>query len=401
MLRVLSLSTLFPSPPRAGFGKFVANQMRAVSRMAEAGTPVDLTMINPIGLPPYPLSLREPYRTLAACPDASMLGALTVHHPRFRLLPIIGGDSNPQRIAAAVLPLARRLHATAPFDLVDAQFFFPDGPAAIRIAADLGVPCTIKARGSDIHYWSTRPRALAQIRAAAQASTGLLSVSEALKRDMVALGFPADRITTHYTGLDRALFRITPRQEARVRLADLLGLALPPTAPLLVCPGALIAIKGQRLAIEALRDLPQAHLALAGTGADEAQLRALASQPGLAPRVHFLGQVSHDVLPVLLSAADAVVLPSEREGLANVWIEALACGTPLVIPAIGGAREVVRNPAAGRIAERNGPAIAAAVSELLTAAIPQDEVAACVSGFSWEENARALVAFWQRVTGNG
>ena len=397
MLRVLSLSTLFPCPPRAGFGKFVANQMRAVSRLADAGADIDLTMINPIGLPPFPLSLREPYRTLATCPATSTLGSLTVHHPRFRLMPLIGGDSNPGRIARAVLPLARRLHAEAPFDLVDAQFFFPDGPAAALIAQALGVPCSIKARGSDIHYWSTRPRALAQIRAAAQASAGLLSVSGALKRDMAALGLPEDLITIHYTGLDRSLFRITPRRQARARLPELLNLDLPDGAPLLVCPGALIAIKGQRLAIEALRDLPQAQLALAGTGADEAALRALATRLDLADRVHFLGHISHEALPLLMSAADAVVLPSEREGLANVWIEALACGTPLVIPDIGGAREVVRIPAAGQIAARTGPAIAEALRALLAAPRPQEEVAACVSGFSWEENARGLVAFWQGV----
>ena len=399
MLRVLSLSTLFPSPPRGGFGKFVANQMHSVSRLAKEGCAVDLTIINPIGIPPWPLSARQPYRTLAICPATSTLGGLTVHHPRFCLLPIIGGDSNPARIARAVLPLARRLHDEAPFDLVDAQFFFPDGPAAMRIAAALGVPCTIKARGSDIHYWGTRPRALAQIRAAAQASAGMLSVSQALKRDMVALGLPEERIAIHYTGLDRTLFRITQRPAARARLPELLGLALPDGAPLLVCPGALIAIKGQRFAIEALRDLPGAHLALAGLGSDEAALRALTQQAGLADRVHFLGQVSHDVLPVLLSAADAVLLPSEREGLANVWIEALACGTPLVIPDIGGAREVVRTPAAGRIAARTSPAIAEAVRHLLAAPVPQTEVAACVSGFSWDKNAQGLVDFWQGIVG--
>jgi hypothetical protein len=50
--------------------------------------------------------------------------------------------------------------------VVDAQFFFPDGPAAAIVARALGLPLTIKARGSDIHYWATRPKALAQIRAA-------------------------------------------------------------------------------------------------------------------------------------------------------------------------------------------------------------------------------------------
>jgi glycosyltransferase involved in cell wall biosynthesis len=398
MLRVLSLSTLFPSPPNPGFGKFVANQMRAVSALADSG--VDLTMINPIGLPPWPLRLREPYRRLGTCPATSALGGLTVHHPRFRLLPVIGGDSNPGRIVRAVLPLARRLHAAQPFDLIDAQFFFPDGPAVMRIAQALGLPCTIKARGSDIHYWSTRPRALAQIREAAQVSAGMLSVSEALKRDMAALGLPEERITVHYTGLDRALFRITPRPEARARLPELLGLTLPEVAPLIACPGALIAIKGQRFAIEALTELPSAHLALAGTGADAPALRALAQALGLSERVHFLGQVNHAVLPVLMAAADAVVLPSEREGLANVWIEALACGTQLVIPDIGGAREVVRSPAAGRIAAREAGAIAAALREVLAAPVPQEEVAATVSSFSWEENARRLVEFWRKVVGN-
>ena len=174
---------------------------------------------------------------------------------------------------------------------------------------------------------------------------------------------------------------------------------LPVDGPLLLTPGALIAIKGQALAIEALAGLSDAHLALAGTGGDEAALRALAERLGVAGRVHFLGQVSHDVLPQLMAAADVVVLPSEREGLANVWIEALACGTPLVIPDIGGAREVVSTPASGRIAARDPIAIALSVRELLDARPDQATVATGAARFSWDTNAAELVAFWTRVAG--
>ena len=392
-LRVLSLSTLFPAPPRPGFGKFVEYQMRAV--VARGDT--DLVIVNPLGLPPWPLVQREPYRTLATCPPTSQLGTATVHHPRFRTLPLLGADRNPARIADAVLPLVRRLHAECPFDLVDSQFFFPDGPAAMRIAAELGVPFTIKARGSDIHYWSTRPIALAQMREAADAAGGMLAVSEALRRDMSALGFRGQQIAVHYTGLDHARFRPTPRAEMRRAMAQ--RFLLPVDGPLLLTPGALIAIKGQALAIEVLVSLPETHLALAGTGADDASLRALADRIGLASRVHFLGQVSHDVLPQLMAAADVVVLPSEREGLANVWIEALACGTPLVIPDIGGAREVVCTDASGRISARDASAIAAAVRELLDARPDQATVAASAARFSWDTNAAELVAFWNRVAG--
>lgn len=394
-MRVVSISTLFPSSRRPAFGKFVANQMRAVAATGE----VDLIMINPVGLPPWPLSLVGALRDLRQTPATSTIDGLTVYHPRFTTIPRVGGDGNPARLARGLLPLVRRLHAEAPIDVIDAQFFFPDGPAAAAIARALGVPLSIKARGSDIHYWSSRPRALGQIRHAGHAAAGLLAVSEALRRDMIELGLPAERIAVHYTGLDHQRFRPVARTEARAIVRERLRLDLPPGSPLLVAPGALIAIKGQRLAIAALRDLPGAHLALAGVGPDEAALRELAAELGLTERVHFLGQVSHDVLPALLSAANAVVLPSEREGLANAWIEALACGTPLVIPDIGGAREVVQAASAGRIAPRDPAAIARAVTDLLDDPPDQATTAAHAGRFSWDANAAGLIAHWRKLAG--
>ena len=394
-LRVLSLSTLFPCPQRPAFGGFVANQMKAVACTGD----VDLVMINPFGMPIWPFSTREPYRTLARCPETSQMDALTVHHPRFTTIPRLGADSNPARIIRALLPLARRLHAEQPFDLVDAQFYFPDGPAAQAIAVALGVPFTVKARGSDILHWGTRPRALRQMLACGAAAARQLTVSAALGREMVALGLPEHNLRVHYTGLDRARFYPRPRDQARAEVIARLKLALPDGASLLVCPGALIAIKGQDIAISAAALLPGVHLALAGAGPDEAALRARASQSDVAGRVHLLGQVSHDLLPLLMSAADAVVLPSEREGLANVWVEALACGTPLIIPDIGGAREVVQSPSAGRIAPREPAAIASAIADLLSAPPTPADVAANVARFSWEENAKALIALWREAAG--
>ena len=387
MLRILSISTLFPSPARPSFGLFVASQMRAVVALGM----VDLVMINPIGIPPWPLSRRQPYATYDTAPAQSDVTGIPVHHPRFTLIPRLGADSNPRRIIRAIWPLVRRLHAQQPFDLVDAQFFFPDGPVAAEIARRLGLPHTIKARGSDILLWSTSPAALPQILKAGRSAAALLTVSQALGRDMAALGLPESRIITHYTGLDHSRFRLRPRAEARAALP----FALPPEAPLLVTPGSLIAIKGQELAIQALTHLPSAHLALAGAGPDEAALRALTARLGLTHRVHFLGQVNHDTLPILMAAAQAIVLPSEREGLANVWVEALACGAPLVIPPIGGAAEILTAPTAGRIAARDPQAIAQAVQDVLAAALPPEHVATHAAGYTWENNARNLVRIWQ------
>lgn len=391
MRRLLSISTLYPATGRPGFGRFVGRQMQALAARGDW----QVTVINPIGMPPVPM---KRYAALKAMPETEQQGPVTIHHPRFLLVPGLSGPVNPALIAHAVLPLARRLHAEQPFDMIDAQFFYPDGPAAAKVARALGLPLAIKARGSDIHLWGERAWPRRQMIEAARQSSVLLAVSQALANDMIALGMPGERIKVHYTGLDRERFRPLEREAARQLVSALPSLQIWSEGRLLLCVGALLAIKGQALAIRALSSLPDdVRLAIAGTGADEGPLKRLVEHLGLQSRVQFLGSVEHDVLPHLLCAADVMVLPSEREGLANAWIESLACGTPVVIPDIGGAREVVRDHSAGRIVDRTPEAIAQAVSELLQHPPSQDAVAANAERFSWDANAAALAAIYDEA----
>ena len=388
-LRVLSLSTLYPNAQAPNFGVFVERQMQAVVKRGD----VDLTLVNPIGLPPFPLSLHSRYRALLDLPAQELRGGVKVLRPRFGLLPLVGARFNAGAIVRAVLPLARRLHAEQPFDVVDAQFFHPDGYAAVRIAAVLGLPVSIKARGADIQHWGHQRATAAQMRKAGRRATGLLAVSKGLIDDMAALGIPREKVTLHRTGLDADLFRPYDRRLCR----DQLG--LPRDAPVLATVGALIPRKGQRFVIEALPTLPGAILLLAGKGEDEAMLRSLAAQLGVTERVRFLGPVPHAELRILLNAADVFVLPSSSEGLANAWVEALACGTPVVTTPIPGAQELITDPDWGRLVARDGAAIAAAVSELLAERPSPERVQEAVAGMSWQANAAALVEHWRRLAG--
>jgi glycosyltransferase involved in cell wall biosynthesis len=86
---------------------------------------------------------------------------------------------------------------------------------------------------------------------------------------------------------------------------------------------------------------------LVGDGPDRPALERQIAAAGLGDRVRLLGNRPHAELPELLAAADVMVLPSSSEGLANVWVEALACGTPIVISDVGGAREVLTDGGAG------------------------------------------------------
>ncbi len=390
--RVLALSTLWPNEARPQFGTFVARSLEALQQHSHW----DVTVINPIGLPPVALGK---YRAQARAARYEVEHDIAVHRPVFRLIPRFGGRLNPALIARAVLPLARRLHQDAPYDLVDAQFFYPDGPAALRVAEALKLPLSIKARGADIHFWGARSYGRAALLETADKANGLLAVSEALADDMAALGMEREKITVHYTGLDRDRFRPHGHMGLRALLAEELHIPLARDEHLLVSVGALIERKGRAIVLRAMAGLDDARLLLVGRGSDEAHLRKLAGDLGLADRVHFLGVLDHNLLPLVLSAADAMVLPSASEGLANAWIEALACGTPLVITDAGGAREVVRGPAAGVIVARNPGAVRRGIELVLANPHDPQEVAATVSGFSWQANAEALASHYDRLVG--
>ncbi len=381
-LRVLSIATLFPDTARPNFGLFVEKSLRALA--AQPG--IDLTIVAPVGLPPFPLSLHPRYRALRALPLREEWNGLTVLRPRFTLIPRIGAKRNPMAICQAVL------HAVdgSTFDVVDAQFFYPDGPAAMYVAETLDLPFSVKARGADISHFGHAPASAPQLLEAAGEAAGLLAVSDAMRRDMAAIGIDVQKIAVHYTGIDTARFHPGDRAAARAALGM-------DDTPAILTVGALIPRKGQALVIEALAALPGVHYWLAGAGEAERDYRALAARLGLADRVHLLGPVANADLPQLYRAADAVVMPSASEGLANAWVEALACGTPIVISDAGGAAELVTAPVAGRIVARTPGAIADAVHAILAAPPLSGDVAASLGGrFDWDRNGRELAEHLRR-----
>lgn len=389
MLRVLTISTLFPNSVVPTFGVFVENQTLGLARQPG----VELRVINPIAIPPFPLRLHPLYRNLHGLPEEDEWKGLRVARPRMPVIPGLSGSFNPALLARAARPVIRRWQAEGfGFDVVDAQFFYPDGPAAAVLAAELGLPLSIKARGTDIHYWGRRLGCRSQVMRAANQAAGMLAVSASLARDMVAMGMPAERIAVHYTGCDLDRFHPVDRAAAKAAL----GVA----GPLIVSLGSLIPRKGHALVIEAMTALPGATLLVVGAGPDEAQLASRIRALGLQDRVRLMGSQPHDRLPAILAAADVMALASESEGLANAWVEAMACGTPVVTPDVDGASEAIDRPAAGRLLrERTPQAIAEAIRSILAAPPAQAEVRASAERFTWDRNALQLAQHLRKLAG--
>ena len=377
MLRVLTLSTLYPDATRPTFGPFVERQTLGLAALPD----VEVRVVAPVGVPL--LGRYHPrYRGLAMLPMVENWRGVETHRPRFAHLPGLKGRGAVRALIRALRPVLSDLRAEFPFDVIDAQFFWPDGPAAVALGAEFGVPVSIKARGADIHHWGRNPATRAQVRDAGQSADGLLAVSTALKANMVAKGMPAERIAVHYTGIDKTAFHVRDRAAAKA----LLGI----DGPLIVTLGALIERKGQTYVIDALAQLPDVTLALIGKGPDASALSVQAQRRGVASRMRMLGAQPQTAIADWLAAADVMVLPSGSEGLANAWVEALASGTPVVTCDVGGARELIDRPSAGRLVPREADAIAAAVRELLAMPPERSEVAATVDRFSWEANAASL-----------
>jgi teichuronic acid biosynthesis glycosyltransferase TuaC len=379
-LRVLTISSLFPDSRRPRFGPFVERQTLGLA----AHPDVDLRVVAPIGLPPMPLALHPHYKALRGLPSRETWQGVDVYRPRFAHIPKTNGRFDGAAMARALVPLLHEIRTEFAFDVIDASYFFPDGPAAVSLGATFGVPVSIKARGSDIHVWGAAPPTRAQILEAAQKADGLLVVSAALKADMVMMGMPADKISVHYTGVDLDHFVPVDRVAAKAKLGIV--------GPLVVCAGNLLEAKGQRLVIDALAKIENATLVLIGKGPDRDVLEAKVATLGLGDRVRFTGSIDHADMAMWLGAADVMALASASEGLANVWIEALACGTPIVITDVGGAREVIDRPVAGRIVDREADAIATAIAGILASAPDQHDVRAVAERFTWEANTAALYA---------
>jgi teichuronic acid biosynthesis glycosyltransferase TuaC len=378
MIRVLTLASLFPDASRPTLGPFVERQTLELAAHPE----VDLRVVSPRGLPPWPLSLHRRYRDLAGLADREEWKGLTVYRPRFMHLPGTKGRFDAGAMARSLLPLLAEIRTEFPFDVIDAEFFFPDGPAALHLSKTLGVPFSVKARGADIHFWGTERATAAQVLAAGQGAAGMLAVSSAIKADMVALGMPGERIRVHYTGVDLSLFQPLDRIATKAELAV--------SGPLVVTVGALIPRKRQALVIEAVAQIPGVTLALIGKGEDAGMLAALAQKLGVADRVRQMGALPHSEIARWLGASDVMCLPSASEGLANAWVEALACGTPIVITDVGGARELVDRPEAGRLVEPDASAIAGGIRGLLDHPPSQSAVRQSAKRFTWEANRDVL-----------
>ena len=277
---------------------------------------------------------------------------------------------------------AWQLHRKAKFDCIDAHFVYPDGTAAVLIGKTLGVPVVVSARGTDINLFPTFPLIRPMIRWALKNASGVIAVSESLKRVIVDLGLPSARIRVIGNGIDPELFNPLAPQAARECLS------LPASDAIIISVGRLLPVKGFQYLIPAFAEIApkfqNLRLYIIGEGTFRPELEQLAKSLRVQDRVSLIGNRPNEELKYWFSAAELSCLVSSREGWPNVLQESLACGTPVVATRVWGAPEVITSPELGVLVEQNVTAIAGALEGALIKRWDRSAIAAHARERTWD-----------------
>ena len=391
MLKTLTYSTLFPNAAQPSHGIFVENRLRHLLQSGEVTTKV----VAPVAWFPFADERFGHYATLARAPRYEERFGTPIFHPRFPLIPKLGMAAAPGLLAAATRRLLGRiLRSGYAFDLIDAHYFYPDGVAAAVLGRMLRKPVVITARGTDINLIANYAIPRRMILWAAKEAAAVITVCEALRQRLIELGADGQKIHVLRNGVDLQLFRPLDRDAARARLGI--------TGFTIASVGHLIPRKGHEFVIEAVAQLPEARLLIAGEGPERGNLERLAGALGAADRVRFLGRLPHESLTELYSAVDVLALASDREGWPNVLLEAMACGTPVAATAIWGTPEVVAAPEAGLLVhERTGAAFAAALAQLRNVLPDRRATRRYAESFSWDATTLGQLRIFRHTTGSG
>ncbi|HKI06629.1 MAG TPA: glycosyltransferase family 4 protein [Thermoanaerobaculia bacterium] len=380
-MRTVTFSTLYPNRAQPRHGIFIEQRLR---HLLKTGA-VESHVVAPVPWFPWPHAAFGHYGIFAQVPYYEERHGIPIYHPRYPLLPKVGLSSAPLMMATAVKPvLEGMIERGFDFDLIDAHYAYPDGVAAVILGQHFGKPVVMSVLGDDVITYPRYPIPRRLLLWAVDHAFGITSVCEALKSRLVAWGAPEEKVRVVFQGVDLELFQPVDRAAARRRL----GL----TGTVLLSVGHATPRKGHHLAIEALRDLPGVTLMIAGDGWYEKTLRELAAALGVEDRVRFLGQVDQEALKEYYSAADALVLASSREGMANVLLEAMACGAPVIATAVWGTPEAISCPEAGVLmTERTAGALVEAARRLFDHYPDRAATRRHAAGFSWERTSRDLL----------
>ena len=389
-MKVLVFTTLYPNNIWPNHGVFIKERMAQFATLDGC----EVKVVAPVPyFPPIKFNWRWRFSQVA---KYEVRDGIDVYHPRYYMMPKWGMIFYGVLMFLSVLRAVKRLRNDFDFDLIDAHFVYPDGFAAVLLGKYFNKPVVVSARGSDINLFSTFPIIRRMLSYTLKKATRVIAVSQALKGAITNLRVPADKVFVVPNGVDMKKFYPLPKESARSELNL-------PKKRIILSVGNLTANKGFDLLIRVFSRLVKdpsgddLFLVIVGEGTMRRQLESLITSLRIDDKVKLVGAVPHERMHLWYNAADIFCLMSEREGLPNVLIEALACGVPAVATTVGGIPEIISSDQLGLLTGREESEIADAIRAGLAKTWHAGAALEHIMTFSWERSARTVQQIFQQA----
>lgn len=393
--RLAVFSTLFPNSVQPAAGLFIRERMFRVAKH------LPLVVVAPQPWFPFQgvIRLWRPHFR-PPLPKKEIQQGIPVYHPKFISIPGLFKSWDGLLLGLSVYPFMKRLRREFEYDVIDAHFGYPDGFAATRLGDWLKLPVTITLRGTEVrHAQDARLRPL--LSKALSAATRIFTVADSLRQLATELGIDKQKIAVMANGVDIEKFSPEDKFKSRAKLG------LPEDAKVMITVGGLVERKGFHRVLEVmpalLRQFPNLYYLIVGGASAEGdwggRLKSMVKEMKLGDRVRFLGVMPAQELKGPLSAADLFVLSTRNEGWANVLLEAMGCGVPVVATDVGGNREVVAKPEVGEVVPFDDPeALKQALISSLTKQWSAETIVQYARDNSWETRIGKLVNEFENLT---
>lgn len=394
MKKVLALSYLFPNPAMPHYGIFVFNRLKAVQECC------DLKVIAPIQWYPFKERISPCSVGQTLIPQRTFFEGLEVHYPRFFVIPKWFKWVDAISYLLSVLPIVRKIWDEGfHFDLIDLHWTYPDILAGYVLCRLYKKPFIVTIRGGEALCLREKGGRKFMLGRLLKKANAVITLSSELAAKCQELGVETGKISVVLNGIDPGKFRLVATKQARARLG------LDQDKKIIISVGSLIERKGHHEVIKVLPELNdkfQLDLFIIGDVNPEGDysktIKRFIEQLSIS-NVHLVGNVDHPQLVDWYNAADLFVLATQGEGCPNVVMEALACGTPVVVTNVGAVPDLMEVGKDGLIVSES-----ARLKDLIAKGLENfwDRAAISARGRdrTWERCATDVIAVYDKVFNN-
>jgi len=379
MTRLLIISNLYPNPREPHRAAFNRQQIRALSNYFEIDVIAPISWIQHRGkvIPPHN--------------DGKNI---RVFHPLYYYTPRILRQYHGMFYYLSIREVARWLLEELSYSAILSSWLYPDGWAAARLANEWSLPLFLKVHGTDVNTLAPSGAVTRAALDTVSKAKRVVCVSDALKKRLLALGTEEEKLVVLRNGVDKDIFHpmdhITVRKELQIPVDERVVLYV----------GNLKREKGLCELASAVgiicrnKKSGNVRLVVIGEGKYREEFKSRLNSSGASDRVMFLGSRPLSEVARWMNAADVLCLPSYSEGLPNVVLEAISCGTRVVATAVGGVPELVNEgQSLVLVPPGDTEALTLALEMTLNSARKKKAETEYNNGIkilTWEDNARIL-----------